>query len=136
MRGPVRPDGQTAPLTVTLRIASSCAHHCRRGTSPAAGDDVGSADVGYNGQLAADFAVKTPTLDKLSAAGVKLSAHYVRNWCAPTRAMIMTSRYELHFAQTGGGGTGHTNGVPVNFTLLPEALRRANYTSYGFGKWQ
>eukprot|EP01043_Picozoa_sp_COSAG02_P066800 COSAG02_NODE_10515_length_1924_cov_2.191233_2_plen_127_part_01 len=89
------------------------------------GDDVGSADVGYNGQLVADFAVKTPTLDRLSAAGLKLSAHYVRNWCAPTRAMIMTSRYELHFAQTGGGGTGHTNGVPLNFTLLPEALRTA-----------
>lgn len=111
------------------------AYHCSRG-SPAAGDDVGSADVGYHGQLAADFAVKTPTLDRLSAAGVRLSAHYVRNWCAPTRAMIMTSRYELHFAQTGGGGAGHTNGVPVNFTLLPEALRRANYTTYGFGKWQ
>ncbi len=99
------------------------------------GDDVGSADVGYNGQLVADFAVKTPTLDRLSAAGLKLSAHYVRNWCAPTRAMIMTSRYELHFAQTGGGGTGHTNGVPLNFTLLPEALRTAQYTSYGMGKW-
>lgn len=99
------------------------------------GDDVGSADVGYSGQLVTDFSVKTPTLDKLANAGVKLSAHYVRNWCAPTRAMIMTSRYELHFAQTGGGGTGHTNGVPVNFTLLPEALRSAGYTSYGIGKW-
>ena len=99
------------------------------------GDDVGTADVGYQGQLAADFAAKTPTIDKLAAAGVKLSAHYVRNWCAPTRAMVLTGRYELHYAQTGGGGTGHTNGVPLNFTLLPEALATAGYTSAFLGKW-
>ena len=94
------------------------------------GDDVGTADVGYM-----DVAVKTPTIDKLAAEGVKLSAHYVRNWCAPTRAMILTGRYQLHYATTGGGGSGHTNGVPLNFTLLPEALATADYTSAFIGKW-
>jgi arylsulfatase A-like enzyme len=50
--------------------------------------------------------------------------------------MIMTGRYQLHYATTGGGGSGHTNGVPLNFTLLPEALASASYTSTFIGKWR
>lgn len=50
--------------------------------------------------------------------------------------MLLTGRqFELHVGETGGGGTGHTNGVPLNFTLLPAALKKANYKTVFFGKW-
>lgn len=101
------------------------------------GDDVGSADVGYHGQPPATtgLAAQTPVIDRLARTGVRLSSHYVRNWCAPTRAMILSGRYQLHYDKTGGGGTGHTNGLPLNFTLLPEALAKEGYVSAFIGKW-
>jgi hypothetical protein len=101
------------------------------------GDDVGTSDVGWHGQPpeTTGLAAKTPTLDRLASHGVKLSSHYVRNWCAPTRAMILSGRYQLHYDTTGGGGVGHTNGLPLNFTLLPEALSRVGYTCSFLGKW-
>jgi hypothetical protein len=44
--------------------------------------------------------------------------------------MLMTGRYyDVHVGQTGGGGAGNTNGVPLAFTLLPQALQTAGYTS-------
>lgn len=49
--------------------------------------------------------------------------------------MILSGRYQLHYDTTGGGGTGHTNGLPLNFTLLPEAMRSAGYTTSFLGKW-
>ena len=89
-----------------------------------------TSDLGYR-----DSAVLSPTIDALAKGGVRLSSHYVHNWCAPSRAMLMTGRqFELHIGQTGGGGTGHTNGVPLNLTFLPEALKQANYKTAFLGK--
>ena len=41
----------------------------------------------------------------------------------------------LHVGTTGGGGSGKTNGVPLSFPLLPEALNSAGYVSSWLGKW-
>lgn len=50
--------------------------------------------------------------------------------------MLMTGRYyDVHIGQTGGGGEGNTNGVPLGFTLIPQALQTAGYHTYFLGKW-
>lgn len=56
-------------------------------------DDVGWGDVkGFNGVKDDQFPV-TPTFDRLMREGVKLTNLYVMPMCSPTRAAIMTGRY-------------------------------------------
>ena len=98
------------------------------------GDDVGTSDLGY-GNANGTTPPLTPHIDTLARAGVRLSAHYVHNWCAPSRAMLMTGRNFLHIGATGGGGEGNTNGVPLELPMLPEALHRAGYNCSFLGKW-
>jgi len=61
-------------------------------------DDLGFADVGFNGGKQ----IKTPNIDKLAAAGARLEQFYVQSLCSPTRAALMTGRYPMrHGLQTG-----------------------------------
>ncbi|XP_054590064.1 arylsulfatase J isoform X2 [Nothobranchius furzeri] len=48
-------------------------------------DDQGFRDVGYHGSE-----IKTPTLDRLAAQGVKLENYYVQPLCSPSRSQLMT----------------------------------------------
>lgn len=52
-------------------------------------DDQGFRDVGYHGSE-----IKTPTLDRLASAGVKLENYYVQPLCSPSRSQLMTGRWE------------------------------------------
>jgi hypothetical protein len=51
-------------------------------------DDLGWADVGFHGS-----AIKTPTLDALSAEGIRLREFYAHPWCAPTGAAFLTGMF-------------------------------------------
>lgn len=53
-------------------------------------DDQGFRDVGYHGSE-----IKTPTLDRLAAAGVKLENYYVQPLCSPSRSQLMTGRWDM-----------------------------------------
>jgi len=48
-------------------------------------DDYGWNDIGYHGSE-----IKTPNLDKLASAGVKLENYYVQPMCTPTRSQLMS----------------------------------------------
>lgn len=50
-------------------------------------DDQGFRDVGYHGSE-----IKTPTLDKLAAEGVKLENYYVQPICTPSRSQLITGK--------------------------------------------
>lgn len=96
------------------------------------GDDVGNNDVGYHNPQ-----VQTPAIDRLSAEGVRLAAHYSFNWCAPSRAMLMTGRYvTLHIGTSGGGGTASTEAVASSLPFFPEPLsQQGRYVTHMLGKW-
>jgi hypothetical protein len=51
-------------------------------------DDLGFADVGYHGQPVGSQMV-TPTIDRLSAEGVRLEQYYVTFLCSPTRTSLL-----------------------------------------------
>lgn len=53
-------------------------------------DDYGWYDVGYHSSE-----IRTPNLDKLSAAGVRLENYYVQPVCTPSRNLLMTGRYQV-----------------------------------------
>ena len=61
-------------------------------------DDMGFADVGFNGGKE----IKTPHIDSIAAAGARFEAFYVQPLCSPTRASLMTGRYPMRYGlQTG-----------------------------------
>ncbi|OXB68186.1 hypothetical protein ASZ78_012284 [Callipepla squamata] len=51
-------------------------------------DDQGFRDIGYHGSE-----IRTPTLDKLAAEGVKLENYYVQPMCTPSRSQFITGNY-------------------------------------------
>lgn len=94
-------------------------------------DDLGWSDVSYHGGN-----IKTPNIDKLAAAGVKLEAFYVQPVCSPTRAALMTGRYPMrHGLQVGVVRPWAQYGLPLDERTLPQALQEAGYTTAIVGKW-
>ena len=98
-------------------------------------DDLGYHDLGFQGSKE----ITTPHLDKLAAQSLVCTNGYVSHpFCSPTRAGIMTGRYQQRF--------GHENnpawlpqdtvaGLPLTETTFPQLMRKAGYTTGAVGKW-
>ena len=98
-------------------------------------DDLGYADVGFQGCKD----IPTPNLDSLAKQSVHCTNGYVSHpFCSPTRAGVMTGRYQQHF--------GHENnpawlpndtiaGLPLNQITLPQLMKKAGYITGAVGKW-
>jgi arylsulfatase A-like enzyme len=95
-------------------------------------DDLGWADVGFNGGKE----IKTPNLDKLAASGARLAQFYVQPVCSPTRAALLTGRYPMrHGLQVGVVRPWAQYGLPLAERTLPQALKEAGYATAIAGKW-
>ncbi len=92
-------------------------------------DDQGYGDLGANGNPK----IKTPHLDQLARESVRLKNFYVSPVCAPTRASLLTGRYNY---RTGVVDTnmGRAMMHPNELTLA-EILAEAGYRTGIFGKW-
>lgn len=96
------------------------------------GDDMGYADVGFHGSKE----IPTPHLDALAASGVRFTSGYVTGpYCSPTRAALLTGRYQNRFGHefNPGGGGGH--GMPTNQVTIANRLKAAGYRTALVGKW-
>ncbi|MGQ1784501.1 sulfatase-like hydrolase/transferase [Saccharicrinis sp. GN24d3] len=94
-------------------------------------DDAGYADFGFAGCKD----LKTPNIDKLASNGVVFTdAHVSASVCGPSRAGIMTGRYQQRFGFECNPPRDFT-GVSLNETTLGEAMKQAGYKTAAFGKW-
>lgn len=94
-------------------------------------DDQGYADVGYHGHC---DDVETPHTDQLAAEGVQLSDGYASGYvCAPTRAGLMTGRYQQRFGFYMASDS--RVGMPTDEITIANLLKDAGYTTGVFGKW-
>ena len=92
-------------------------------------DDQGYGDLGVHGNPR----IRTPNLDRLARESVGFRSFYVSPVCSPTRASLMTGRYNY---RTGVVDTylGRSLMRPDEVTLA-ELLRAAGYRTGIFGKW-
>ena len=92
-------------------------------------DDQGYGDLGFHGNTI----IRTPHLDSLARESVVLRHFYVSPVCAPTRASLLTGRYNYRTGAVDtyiGRALMHGNEV-----TLAEMLRDAGYRTGIFGKW-
>ena len=93
-------------------------------------DDAGYVDFGFMGSKD----LKTPNIDKLAKSGVVFTdAHVSATVCAPSRAGLITGKYQQRFGfeANGTGGIGLSDDV----TTIADVFKENEYNTYALGKW-
>src|SRR4051812_13067713 len=96
-------------------------------------DDHAASAVGaYGNKL-----VRTPTLDRLAAEGVRFDRSFVTNsLCAPSRASVLTSTYSHRNGVRGNSEAADAiEHIDRTLPTFPELLHKAGYTTAIVGKW-
>jgi arylsulfatase A-like enzyme len=99
-------------------------------------DDLGYADLGVQGCKD----IPTPNIDSLARNGVRFTSGYVScPVCSPTRAGLMTGRYQQRFGHELNPGPAQSAapnfGLPLEETTLADRLKKLGYVTGAFGKW-
>jgi arylsulfatase A-like enzyme len=97
-------------------------------------DDLGYADLGVQG--CED--IPTPAIDSLAVKGARFTNAYVTcPICAPSRAGLITGRYQNRFGfeDNGGPDPEPAFGLPDDEVTIAEPLKAAGYRTAFIGKW-
>ena len=98
-------------------------------------DDLGYGDVGYQGGD-----VPTPNIDSIASEGVVFTDGYITcPVCAPSRAGLLTGRYQQSFGFWDNIGPFRVSkevepGIPLDIPILSERLNELGYVCGLFGK--
>lgn len=92
-------------------------------------DDQGYFDVSCHG----NGRIRTPNLDKFASEEIQFSRFYVSTVCAPTRASLMTGRYNFLTGVTGVFPGEHL--MKTSETTIAEIFADHGYATGIFGKW-
>jgi arylsulfatase A-like enzyme len=102
-------------------------------------DDLGFSDLGcFGGEI------RTPNLDALGRAGLRLTDYHTAPTCSPTRSMLLTGT-DNHIAGLGtmaesltaalAGRPGYEGYLNDSVVTVAELLRDAGYQTLMSGKW-
>ena len=92
-------------------------------------DDQGYGDFGVQGNAL----IRTPQIDKMANASATMTQFYVSPVCSPTRACLMTGRYNYR-TRCIDTYVGRSMVDPAE-TTVAEVLQGAGYATGVFGKW-
>jgi arylsulfatase A-like enzyme len=100
-------------------------------------DDAGYADFGFQTSTAADVAGCTPNIDSIAERGVTFTQAYMSaSVCSPSRAGLLTGRYQQRFGHECNIPPGYLDGgLALQETTLPQALKERGYATGLIGKW-
>lgn len=105
-------------------------------------DDAGYADFGFHGSKI----IKTPHLDKLASEGIRFTQAYVSDpTCGPSRAGLITGRYQQRFGFEENNVPGYMSavsaadgsemGLPLSEKTMGDYLKSKGYKTSFYGKW-
>jgi arylsulfatase A-like enzyme len=99
-------------------------------------DDVGYGEYGFQGNKE----IPTPHIDSIAKNGVRFTNGYVSGpYCSPTRAGLMTGRYQTRFGHEWNEGPATPNGrqfgLPIEEKTIAERLKALGYSTAAVGKW-
>lgn len=115
-----------------MLMATSSVHAQQPNILVIMADDLGYADVGFNGCLD----IPTPNIDNLATQGVIFSSGYVsHSYCAPTRAGLLTGRYQHRFGFEANPDDSISDVLPANQITIGNVLTNVGYKTILVGKW-
>src|SRR6478752_7362595 len=88
------------------------------------GDDMGYADIGVHGCKD----IPTPHIDSIAKNGIRCTSGYVSGpYCSPTRAGLMTGRYQQRFGHEFNPGPNPSEqfGLSLTEVTLADKLKAA-----------
>lgn len=99
-------------------------------------DDLGYGELSVQGSKD----VMTPNIDSIAKNGVRFTDGYVTcPICSPTRAGMITGRYQNRFGHEFNPGLPGTEsekfGLPLSEKTLPQRMKELGYVTGMFGKW-
>src|SRR3990172_3575520 len=99
-------------------------------------DDLGWGELGCQGFTQE---IPTPHIDSIAKNGVRFTSGYVSGtYCSPTRAGLMTGRYQQRYGHEFNPGPAQTAdkdfGLSLNEVTLGDRLKSAGYATGWFGK--
>lgn len=99
-------------------------------------DDLGYGELGFQGFTKQ---VPTPNVDSLAANGIRFTSGYVSGpYCSPTRAGLMTGRYQQRFGHEFNPGPAQAAPADVGLSLAEKTIgdrfKAAGYVTGWFGK--
>jgi arylsulfatase A-like enzyme len=97
-------------------------------------------DVGFGTADSYGGPIPTPSLDHLTAQGLRFDNFHTAGICSPTRAALLTGRnhHRVGFGTVNGGESGYPgyNGEwKPEMASIAEILHLNGYSSAAFGKW-
>src|SRR5436189_2863914 len=98
------------------------------------GDDMGYGDIGVHGCKD----IPTPHIDSIAKNGIRCTSGYVSGpYCSPTRAGLMTGRYQQRFGHEFNPGPNPVQqfGLPLTEVTLADKLKVGGYATGMVGKW-
>ena len=94
-------------------------------------DDLGYGDLSCNGGK-----IPTPNIDSIAKNGMSFKEGYVTApQCAPSRAGLLTGRYQQKFGFEYNGDEFPNYGLPIEEKTMADYLRAAGYHTGIIGKW-
>ena len=95
-------------------------------------DNLGYGDVGVYGGMRAP----TPVIDQLARDGVQLRDFQVEPTGPESRAAFMTGRMPIRSGISYAASVGNARGLHPKEVTIAELMKRADYNTALFGKWQ
>lgn len=94
-------------------------------------DDLGYGELGCQGNPE----IPTPNIDSIAKNGIRFTQGYVSGpYCSPTRAGLMTGRYQTRFGHEFNGA-GAKFGLPTSEKTIADRLKALGYATCAIGKW-